>query len=143
MKRVLVCLMLAALAVGSVACSREDAEDAAGEVAEEAQQAADEVADEARDAADRAEDVVNDRNVEMVGSKFQPETLRVKVGTEVTWINRDTAPHRIASENDVLRSENLEQGDEFSHRFTQAGDFPYYCSIHGKEQMSGQIVVST
>ena len=104
--------------------------------------AAADAADTAEDAADRAEDVVNDRNVNIDNFAYEPKTLTVKRGTEVTWVNQDDAPHTVTSDaGDALDSEQLEEGDEFSERFLEQGTFAYHCEVHGKDRMSGKIVV--
>ncbi|MFA6322218.1 MAG: cupredoxin family copper-binding protein [Candidatus Buchananbacteria bacterium] len=68
---------------------------------------------------------------------FTPQTLTVKAGSTVKWINNDTVPHIISGKN--FKSETLNQGDSFSYTFTQAGDFSYLCGIH--TYMKGKIIV--
>jgi plastocyanin len=73
--------------------------------------------------------------------KFEPASLQVAAGTEVTWDNHDDlVPHRIASQDGSFDSENLHNGDQFSHTFDAAGEYPYVCGIHS--QMTGTIVVT-
>lgn len=143
---------ITALVLGS-ACSADEARDTAGDVADQAEDAAQEAADEAReaadraedvarDAADRAEDVANDRTVNIDDFAYEPKTLTVTRGTEVTWVNQDEAEHTITSDvGDALDSGNLDEGDEFSERFLEDGTFSYHCEVHGKDRMSGKIVV--
>jgi plastocyanin len=71
---------------------------------------------------------------------FEPGTLEVAAGTEVTWENRDGVPHRIASDDGTFDSEDLSSGDTFSHTFDSAGEFAYVCGIH--PSMTGTIVVT-
>lgn len=68
---------------------------------------------------------------------FNPGSLTVKQGTKVTWINKDSAPHKIKS--DTFNSSNLNQGDKFEFTFDKKGSFDYVCGIH--PSMSGKIVV--
>ena len=70
---------------------------------------------------------------------FGPSPLTVAVGTEVTWINRDDIPHTIVSTDGVFKSKVRDTDEKFSYRFTKAGTYSYYCSIHPK--MTGKIVV--
>lgn len=77
--------------------------------------------------------------VVMDGIAFEPGTLTVPVGTEVTWTNQEDLTHTTSSEDDVWDSGDLEQGDEFSHTFEEAGTFPYICQIHSG--MTGEVVV--
>jgi len=71
---------------------------------------------------------------------FTPQTLRVAVGTKVTWTNNDSAPHTVTSKNDVFDSPTpLSRGDTFSYTFAQKGAFDYYCKIH--TTMTAKIIV--
>ena len=68
--------------------------------------------------------------------------LIIPVGTQVTWINDDSAPHTATSDTGVFDSGTLNQGQSFSFTFETAGTFPYFCTIHGKQSMSGTIQVN-
>jgi plastocyanin len=70
---------------------------------------------------------------------FGPATLRVAVGTTVTWNNRDDIPHTIVSTDKVFKSKVLDTDEKFSFTFSKAGTYPYFCSIHPK--MTGSVVV--
>jgi plastocyanin len=66
----------------------------------------------------------------------------VKVGTVVTWTNRDSTPHTIVSDTASpvqFSSDPLPTGASYSFTFIQAGTYPYHCSIH--PSMMGTIVV--
>lgn len=68
--------------------------------------------------------------------------LVVPLGTRVTWVNEDSAPHTATSTTGVWDSETLATGQTFSFTFTNTGTFPYYCEIHGAASMSGTIQVN-
>jgi len=70
---------------------------------------------------------------------FGPAELTVSAGTTVTWTNRDDIPHTVVSTDRVFKSKVLDTDEKFSYTFTQAGSFPYFCSIHPK--MTGKVVV--
>jgi plastocyanin len=72
---------------------------------------------------------------------FNPKTLTVPVGTEVTWINRDDVPHTATSavKPRLFDSKTLDTDDKFSHVFTTPGTYPYFCAVH--PHMTGEIVV--
>lgn len=72
------------------------------------------------------------KTVEMMGYKFSPASLSVAVGDTVTWTNHDTAPHNVVITDgpEKFTSPTLQKGQTFSHTFTKAGDYSYYCSIH-------------
>ena len=70
---------------------------------------------------------------------YSPVPLTVKVGTTVTWINHDDIPHTVDSTQGKFKSAALDTDDKFDFRFTEAGEYPFYCRIHPK--MTGKIVV--
>ncbi len=146
MRRGLVVLAAVALVFGGVACNErneQEARDAAEQAGEAVERGAEEAGEAAREAADRVEDVANDRQVQIDNNAYEPERREVTVGTEVTWINRDDVEHTVTSEDEVFDSEPLSENEEFSHRFTEAGTFRYFCEIHGEDTMSGTIVVES
>lgn len=71
---------------------------------------------------------------------FNPPTLEVAVGTTVTWINNDNAPHTATEQGGGFNSGRLSRGDSFSFTFTEPGTYNYICSFHPR--MSGTIIVS-
>ena len=70
---------------------------------------------------------------------FGPETLKVSVGTTVTWTNRDDIPHTVVSTDGVFKSKVRDTDEKFSYTFAKAGTYPYFCSVHPK--MTGKVVV--
>ena len=70
---------------------------------------------------------------------FEPETIKVTVGTTVTWTNHDDIPHTVVSTDGVFKSKVRDTDEKFSYIFTKAGTYPYYCSVHPK--MTGKIIV--
>jgi plastocyanin len=70
---------------------------------------------------------------------FAPAALTVPVGTTVTWTNRDDIPHTVVSTDGVFKSKVLDTDDRFSFTFSNAGKYPYFCSIHPK--MTGTVIV--
>jgi plastocyanin len=81
---------------------------------------------------------------------FSPNPIQVSVGTTVTWSNNDSQPHTVASgsngqpDNKFNSSPNfnplINPGQTFSHTFTQAGQYPYFCMLH--PNMVGTVSVS-
>src|SRR5215467_2650678 len=70
---------------------------------------------------------------------YSPVPLSVKVGTTVTWINHDDIPHTVDSTQGKFKSAALDTDDKFEFKFTEAGEYPFYCRIHPK--MTGKIIV--
>ena len=70
---------------------------------------------------------------------FAQQTLTVRPGTTVTWVNDDDIPHTVVAKNFSFRSKVLDTGDRFSFTFANAGQFAYFCSLH--PHMTGTIIV--
>jgi len=70
---------------------------------------------------------------------FTPKTLTVSAGTTVTWINHDDVPHTVVSTDKLFSSPPLDTDQKYSRKFTDAGAFDYYCSIHS--HMTGTVIV--
>ncbi|OLZ65404.1 amidase [Streptomyces sp. IMTB 2501] len=63
---------------------------------------------------------------------FSPTTLKVKVGTTVTWTNQDTDAHTVTSAGSggPLHSPALATHAAYSYQFTKPGTYAYLCTIH-------------
>ena len=73
---------------------------------------------------------------------FSPETITIKTGTKVTWVNNDSAPHAITSDSGgLLNSKTLSKGQSFSFTFTDPDSLKYHCNIH--PTMKGNIIVKS
>jgi len=72
---------------------------------------------------------------------YTPAELTVPLGTKVTWINRDDAPHTVTStaKPRVFHSGTLDSDARFSHVFTTPGTYEYYCVLHA--HMIARIIV--
>lgn len=84
----------------------------------------------------------------LIESKFAPDNLAVKVGTEVTWVNKggyhtvvggaDAPDPASPIGNNALAAE----GDTVKIKFDKPGTYFYFCLPHQSLGMKGQIVVS-
>jgi plastocyanin len=70
---------------------------------------------------------------------FTPGEVTVKAGTQVSWINHDDIPHTVDSTQGKFKSAALDTDDKFQFRFTEPGEYPFYCRMHPK--MTGKIIV--
>ena len=85
---------------------------------------------------------------------FTPADLTIQVGDTVRWVwgssghsvvsgtngnanNQFCSPSNTGCDNPPLSS----NGATYEHTFTQAGTFPYYCSVHFSLGMTGTITV--
>lgn len=95
-------------------------------------------------------------HVGMQHRTFTPETLTIKVGETVEWLNDDQDVHQVISGQDLqdpnlgkpLDAGTLLPGQRFKYTFTKPGRYPYMCVIHwslqsitGKGGMLGEVVV--
>ena len=78
-------------------------------------------------------------NVDITGFAFSPETLTISVGDTVIWTNKESATHTATADGGEFDSGNLGNGDTFSHTFTTAGTYTYYCKLH--TSMTATIIV--
>lgn len=81
----------------------------------------------------------NPNEIVIENFSFEPATLTVKVGTTVTWVNRDDEPHTATATDKRFNSKTLDNGDRFSQEFNAPGVYNYYCALHPK--MTGKIIV--
>ena len=88
----------------------------------------------------------------MTDKAFSPNPATVKVGDTVTWTNDDDQPHTVTSGNgpddpnkgkafDSGPSALATKGKTFQHKFTEAGQYPYFCELH--PMMVGKIIVAS
>ena len=78
--------------------------------------------------------------IEIKDFAFNPQTLTVKPGEKVIWINRDEEPHTVVSvEKQFKKSTALDTDQEFTITAGAPGTYTYFCSVHPK--MTGTIIV--
>ena len=78
-------------------------------------------------------------DVKIDNFSFTPQEIKVKVGTTITWTNRDDIPHTVTSTDSIFKSKTLDTDEKFTTTFTKPGTYPYFCSIHPK--MTGKVIV--
>jgi plastocyanin len=78
-------------------------------------------------------------NVAIEAFAFQPATVTVKAGQEVTWTNHDPAEHTVTQEGDGFDSGTMAAGGAFKATFDQPGEYRYICTLH--PGMKGRVVV--
>jgi plastocyanin len=71
---------------------------------------------------------------------FKPDSLTIKVGDTVTWINNDSYNHTVTAKTGEFDSGNMANGAKFSFTFDKEGTYDYICSIH--TFMTGKIIVT-
>ncbi len=86
-----------------------------------------------------AEGATDGDAVTIVGFSFDPGTISAEVGDTVVWTNEDGPRHNVTADDDSFASDNLAEGETFSHTFDEPGTFDYVCTLHSG--MSGTIEV--
>ena len=87
----------------------------------------------------RAETAPSAAVVKIDNFTFEPQALKVKAGTTITWTNRDDIPHTVVSSDFLFKSKALDTDDKFTFAPTKPGTYSYFCSIHPK--MTGKVIV--
>jgi len=88
--------------------------------------------------------------------KFMPETLTIKVGDTVEWVNNaktlhsvDADPSMVQRPADVVLPKGakafdsgfMQPGATFDYTFTVPGTYKYTCVPHEKDAMNGTVIV--
>ena len=66
--------------------------------------------------------------ITMKNIAFNPNSVTVKVGQTVKWVNDDSAPHNVTG--GPLHSNTFGNGGSFTYKPTKAGKISYVCTIH-------------
>ena len=81
--------------------------------------------------------IIPNGNYDVTGAGFySPLNLEIPVGTTVTWVNDDSVPHNIQSQDesgkviDLFNSPPLNTGDRFEYTFEEEGVYNYHCTFH-------------
>ncbi len=91
----------------------------------------------------------NGETVDVVAldNTFRPERIEVVAGTAIRWENRGRNDHDVLPADDTFTwgvdAAGFAPGDEYTLLFDTPGEYPYFCSIHGTEDvgMIGTVVV--
>lgn len=78
----------------------------------------------------KTSDVPGPNEVFIEGNTFRPSTITVTAGTTITWTNKDGVIHTVTSTTGLFDSGSISSNGIYSHTFTTAGTFPYYCTVH-------------
>ena len=76
-------------------------------------------------ATDRAET----HAVVIEGVKYAPETLTVRRGETVVWINKDPFPHTVTAKG-AFDSHDIAAGKSWKFVPRKAGEYAYICTLH-------------
>lgn len=63
-------------------------------------------------------------------TRFQPDTLTIRSGDVVIWINKDLIPHTASSQAGGFDSGTIGAGERWKQAFKNKGEFAYVCLFH-------------
>jgi plastocyanin len=72
---------------------------------------------------------------------YAPAPLRIHVGDTVKFINDDEEPHTVTATDKSFDSTALDTNGTWTHTFTKAGTFAYFCELH--PYMKATVIVTT
>ncbi|MEZ4831205.1 MAG: hypothetical protein R2873_04235 [Caldilineaceae bacterium] len=81
--------------------------------------------------------------VEVRNNVFSPDPIEINVGDTVTW-RRIEGVHSVTADDGSFEQPAGADWITFSHTFTTAGEFAYYCTLHGTPGgggMAGTVIV--
>merc|ERR1712025_1496508 len=86
------------------------------------------------------------------GLVFVPDSVTIKAGESVQWVNNAGFPHNIVFDEDAVpegvtadklsREDYLNApGETYEMKFEKAGEYGYYCEPHQGAGMKGKVIV--
>jgi plastocyanin len=84
----------------------------------------------------------NSAAVTIQNFSFSPQVITVKVGTTITWTDKDTTAHTVTSLSGPTSFDSghlTPSGGTFHFTFSQAGTYNYHCMIH--PSMTATVIV--
>ncbi len=86
--------------------------------------------------------------IDMGNLKFSPDKIIISPGTKVNWVNKDSVEHFINTDphpsHNYYPNQNsldISPTGNYAVTFTQVGEYPYHCSAHYPDGMTGRIIV--
>lgn len=62
--------------------------------------------------------------------EFEPDTVTIRAGGTVTWMNEGPSTHTVSADDGSFESGDLARGATFSYTFEQPGTYSYHCKPH-------------
>jgi plastocyanin len=80
-------------------------------------------------------------DVSVQDNRFVPPEASASVGEAVTWSWDGANPHNVTFDDAEVGSSATQTSGTFSRTFDDAGEYTYFCTVHGRAIMSGRVVV--
>lgn len=81
-------------------------------------------------------------SVNVVDNDFDPGGNAVSVGQTVTWTWQGNNQHNVTFDDAGIGNSATKNSGTFNATFDTAGDFTYFCTVHGRAIMSGRVTVN-
>jgi len=78
--------------------------------------------------------------VVIYNSILEPQTINIKTGTTIVWLNADSVNHIVKSEG-IFESPLIKKGESFNHTFRASGIIDYVLETEAHTSIKGQIIV--
>ena len=72
--------------------------------------------------------------------QFKPQTLEIKAGDQVQWVNHDMLEHTATASNNAFDSKTIRPGGTWTWTAKAPGEYAYTCAFH--PSMKGVIKVA-
>ncbi|KAB7613402.1 copper-binding protein [Amylibacter sp. SFDW26] len=73
--------------------------------------------------------------------KFVPDTLDVRIGDTITWLNKDIAPHTATANDDSWTTDELGKKQSQTLTITTEMSGKYYCVYH--PHMKAKLIITS
>jgi plastocyanin len=84
--------------------------------------------------------VIPPRTVWITRSGFTPDSISIKAGQRVRWVNKTAANHQVVADDSSFSSPVLAQSNAFAHLFTSGGTHRYHDGL--QPSLNGTVVVT-
>lgn len=71
--------------------------------------------------------------------RFDPQTLTVKSGDRITWLNKDLFPHTASADGKAFDSRGIAPNASWTWVVRKPGSYSYACAFH--TTMKGTVIV--
>jgi plastocyanin len=77
--------------------------------------------------------------VQLRDDAFSPASVTIHTGDTVKFVNDDDDAHTVTATDGSFDSKGLDSHQSWSHTFTKAGTYNYFCQLH--PFMKGTVIV--
>ena len=81
--------------------------------------------------------------INIVDNSFDPVGNRIGPGATVTWTWSGGNQHNVTFDDTLRTSSATQTQGTFTQTFASDGEYTYYCTVHGRDIMSGRVVVGS